>query len=100
MGTPIGKVTETGEVIISKEWWLMFYQLWVYTVSGGFSTQDDIMVDSTRQDEGPVYSFNGITGSQTATFTASNKPGTGTTTPDTWIAVPINGVIHYIPAWK
>lgn len=100
-GMPLGKVNkDTGEVTISKDWYLYLYQLYIYTLAGGFSTQDDILLDSARMDEGPVLAFNGITGSQTATFTATNKPGTGTTTPDTWIAIPVNGVIHYIPAWK
>lgn len=100
-GTPLGQIDKaTGQVTINKEWWLLFYQFYQFTMAGGFSTQDNELVDSTRQDEGPILAFNGITGSQTATFTATNKPGTGTTTPDTWIAVPINGVIHYIPAWK
>lgn len=99
-GMPLGKVNpDTGEVTISKDWYLYFYQLYISTIAGGFSTQDGVIADSSEIDQGPVLSFNGITGSQTATFTASNKPGTGTTTPDKWIAVPINGVIHYIPAW-
>jgi hypothetical protein len=40
------------------------------------------------------------TGSQTATFTATNKPGTGTTAPDLWVSELIDGVLHYSPRWK
>jgi hypothetical protein len=39
------------------------------------------------------------TGSQTATFTATNKPGTGTTGPDKWIPVLLDGTTHYVPAF-
>src|SRR2546422_6167554 len=41
----------------------------------------------------------GTTGAQTATFTATNKPGSGTTSPDTWLPVTIDGTLHYIPAF-
>lgn len=39
------------------------------------------------------------TGSQTATFTASNKPGTGTTAPAKWVPVMLDGVQYYFPCW-
>lgn len=39
------------------------------------------------------------TGAQTATFTATNKPGTGTTGPDKWIPINLDGTTHYIPAF-
>ena len=39
------------------------------------------------------------TGAQTATFSASNKPGSGTTAPSEWIAVLLNNSKFYIPCW-
>jgi hypothetical protein len=39
------------------------------------------------------------TGTQTATFTATNKPGSGTTGPDKWIPVNLDGTVHYVPAF-
>lgn len=39
------------------------------------------------------------TGAQTATFTATNKPGTGTTGPDKWLPVNLDGTLHYIPCF-
>lgn len=39
------------------------------------------------------------TGAQTATFTATNKPGSGTTAPDKWIPINLDGTVHYVPAW-
>jgi hypothetical protein len=39
------------------------------------------------------------TGAQTATFLASNKPGTGTTGPDKWIPFNLDGTTHYVPAF-
>lgn len=39
------------------------------------------------------------TGAQTATFAASNKPGSGTTGPDKWIPINLDGTTHYVPAF-
>lgn len=39
------------------------------------------------------------TGAQTATFAATNKPGSGTTAPDKWIPITLDGSTHYVPAW-
>ena len=41
----------------------------------------------------------GTTGAHTATFTATNKPGTATTAPSTWLPVTVAGATHYIPCW-
>lgn len=40
-----------------------------------------------------------LTGAQTATFVASNKPGSGTTSPDKWIPFNLDGTVHYVPAF-
>lgn len=40
------------------------------------------------------------TGAQTATFSATNKPGTGTTSPSLWWRVSSGGTIYYIPLWQ
>ncbi len=37
------------------------------------------------------------TGAQTATFTATNKPGSGTNGPTTWLPYVYNGTTYYIP---
>lgn len=39
------------------------------------------------------------TGVQTATFTATNKPGTATSAPVGWLPIKCDGVIYYIPLW-
>jgi hypothetical protein len=40
------------------------------------------------------------TGAQTATFSATNKPGSGTTAPTQWLTVNLNGTLFYIPCWQ
>ena len=49
----------------------------------------------------PLLNLNttATTGSQTATFTATNKPGSGTTAPTKWLPVSLDGTTYYIPAW-
>jgi hypothetical protein len=39
------------------------------------------------------------TGAQTATFTATNKPGTATSTPAGWLPIQCDGVTYYTPIW-
>ena len=39
------------------------------------------------------------TGAQTATFTATNKPGTATTAPTKWLPINLDGTKYYIPCW-
>jgi hypothetical protein len=41
------------------------------------------------------------TGTQTATFAATNKPGTGTTAPSNWLPIiGDGGTTYYIPLWQ
>lgn len=49
----------------------------------------------------PVVRFNTqvTTGAQTATFTAANKPGTGTTAPTKWLPINADGTTYYVPLW-
>jgi hypothetical protein len=41
-----------------------------------------------------------VAGSQTATFTATNKPGSGTTAPTKWLPLTCDGATYYIPLWQ
>ena len=41
-----------------------------------------------------------VAGSQTATFTATNKPGSGTTAPSKWLPVQCDGALYYLPLWQ
>jgi hypothetical protein len=40
-----------------------------------------------------------VVGTQTATFTASNKPGSGTSTVGKWLPIICDGATYYIPLW-
>jgi len=40
-----------------------------------------------------------VAGSQTATFTATNKPGSATTAPTKWLPITCDGATYYIPLW-
>lgn len=41
-----------------------------------------------------------IVGTQTATFSATNKPGSGTTAPTKWLPVTCDGATYYLPLWQ
>jgi hypothetical protein len=41
-----------------------------------------------------------VAGAQTATFTATNKPGSGTTAPTKWLPVTADGATYYLPLWQ
>lgn len=49
-----------------------------------------------------AISFNGVatTGGQTATFAATNKPGSGTTAPTLWLPVQFGATNYFIPLWQ
>jgi hypothetical protein len=51
--------------------------------------------------EGPIGIVGqATTGHQTAIFSATNKPGSSTSAPAKWLAVTLDGTVHYIPCWK
>ena len=41
-----------------------------------------------------------VVGSQTATFAATNKPGSGTTAPTKWLPIQCDSATYYIPLWQ
>ena len=40
-----------------------------------------------------------VAGAQTATFSATNKPGSGTTSPSKWLPITCDGATYYLPLW-
>jgi hypothetical protein len=41
-----------------------------------------------------------VAGTQTATFAATNKPGSGTTAPTKWLPITCDSATYYIPLWQ
>jgi hypothetical protein len=41
-----------------------------------------------------------VAGAQTATFSATNKPGSGATAPTKWLPITCDGATYYIPLWQ
>ena len=54
-------------------------------------------VDAATVGGGTVAVGTTGTGSRTATFVATNKPGAGTAGPDLWLTVTVSGTDYYIP---
>lgn len=49
----------------------------------------------------PILTVNNVVsvGSNTATFSATNKPGSGTTAPSKWLPINADGTTYYLPLW-
>ena len=46
-----------------------------------------------------IINSSATTGAQTATFAATNKPGTATSAPTAWLPLVCDGVQYYMPLW-
>lgn len=61
-------------------------------VTGNIDITGTLQTDSLRLDQTP------FTGTRTATFVSTNKPGSGTTS-NSWISINCNGSTYFIPIW-
>jgi hypothetical protein len=61
---------------------------WALQVTGTLPGNSAIIVNSSA-----------TTGTQTATFVATNKPGTATSSPAGWLPITCDGVQYYTPIW-
>lgn len=68
-------------------------------ISGGTTTQV-IITGALAGTPAVVVGTCATTGIQTATFTATNKPGSGTTAPTNWLPIICDGTTYYIPLWQ
>jgi len=70
------------------------------TLTGNASGGPAILLGGTQVGV-PVISVNNsvTTGAQTATFTATNKPGTATSSPAGWLPIFCDGTLYYTPIW-
>jgi hypothetical protein len=51
--------------------------------------------------EGPIGIVGqAVTGAQSATFSATNKPGSAASAPSKWLSVTLDGTQYYIPCWR
>jgi hypothetical protein len=70
------------------------------TVSAGALGTAALEVTGTLPGNSAIIVNNSATaGAQTATFTASNKPGTATSSPAGWLPITCDGVQYYTPIW-
>lgn len=47
---PIGQANETGQVIITKNWWLLLYNLWLNTIGTGIPADQVVALESVDMD--------------------------------------------------
>jgi hypothetical protein len=58
------------------------------------------LVGSAAGSPAIIANTTALVGSQTATFTATNKPGSGTTAPTNWLPIKCDGTTFYLPLWQ
>lgn len=71
--------------------------LTVVPVAGGKAVK---LVGSGAGNPAVVANSSVTVGAQTATFAATNKPGTGTTAPSAWLPIQCDGQTYYLPLWQ
>jgi hypothetical protein len=64
--------------------------------TGGFALE---LVGSGAGAPALIANTTVVAGSQTATFAATNKPGSATTAPTKWLPITADGATYYIPLW-
>jgi hypothetical protein len=65
--------------------------------SGGYAVE---LVGAGAGSPAVIANTTVIVGTQTATFAATNKPGSGTTAPTKWLPIQCDGATYYIPLWQ
>jgi hypothetical protein len=58
------------------------------------------LVGSAAGSPAIIANTTALVGAQTATFTATNKPGSGTTAPTKWLPIKCDGATFYLPLWQ
>jgi hypothetical protein len=70
------------------------------TLKAGTLGSAALQISSTVAGNSPlIVNSSATTGAQTATFAATNKPGTATSGPAGWLPITCDGVQYYTPIW-
>jgi hypothetical protein len=72
------------------------YALTLSPVSGGQALK---LIGVSAGNAALVINNAVTSGAQTATFSAVNKPGSGTTSPSKWLPIICDGSTYYLPLW-
>jgi len=97
--TSLGTVDkETGTITISTAWYKFLMNQYLKTIGSGIGTAESDILATSDLDLINSLGANGHTGSATATFTATNKPGSNAGVVG-WIPIDVNGVIRYLAVW-
>jgi hypothetical protein len=67
--------------------------------AGALGTEALAVIGTLAGNSAIAVNNSATTGAHTATFTASNKPGTATSAPAGWLPITCDGVQYYTPIW-
>jgi xanthine/uracil/vitamin C permease (AzgA family) len=97
--TAIGTVNkETNTVTISTAWYQFLMRQYLDTIGTGIGTAEADLLATSDIELINNLGAHGYTGSATATFTATNKPGSNAGVVG-WIPVDMDGIIRFIAVW-
>ena len=97
--TPLGEVNkETGAITISTAWYQFLLTQYLATVGSGLGTAEADLLATSDMNTLNSMGAHSVTGAATATFTATNKPGSNAGVVG-WIPISIDGVIRYLAVW-
>jgi hypothetical protein len=103
---PSMPVTGNGQIVLNAQGEMMLnapvaggsgITLAVNARAGGTALQ---LVGSAVGSPAIIANTTVVAGTQTATFTATNKPGSGTTPPTKWLPITADGATYYLPLWQ
>jgi hypothetical protein len=98
--TAIGTLNkETGTITISTAWYQFLMRQYLDTIGSGLGTAEADLLASSDIELLNSLGAHGYIGTATATFTATNKPGSNGS-PVTWLPIDVDGIIRYIPCFS
>lgn len=71
-----------------------------YAVVPAGGAAGSVLVKVDGRDYNSTWTAAPTTGAQTATFTATNKPGVASGSPQLWIPVVVGGTTYYLPLFS
>lgn len=71
-----------------------------YAVVPAGGAAGSVLIKSTARDYATAWSAAPTTGTATASFAATNKPGAASGSPQLWLPYVVNGTTYYLPLFS
>jgi hypothetical protein len=98
LSSPLGTKNPDGTISISTAWYQFLMSQYLLTIGSGLGTSEADLLASSDIEMLNSLGAHGYTGTATATFTSTNKPGSNAGVVG-WIPINMDGVIRYLAVW-